>query len=144
MRRRLTFFSSTIAILLVMALPATTLAADYTYKVKSNTCNASGGDNGYGHLYFKVRLTEYGNSGANKFTFSGKAQHKDLGSSRWQTGWNYGTFTWWFNDNGSNNWYDRWYSYDPPDFAWHRIKVTLKVWHNGILLAKKTLYGETC
>ena len=144
MRRRLTLFSSVLAIMLVMILPATTLAANYTYNVKKNTCTASGGDYGYGHFYFKVRLTEWGNSGANKFTFTGKAQHKNLGSSRWYTDWNYGTFTWWFNDDGSNNWYERWYSFDPNDFAWHRVKVTLKVWHNNTLLAKRSLLGKTC
>lgn len=144
MRRRLAFLSTLIALGLVMLLPATTFAASYTYDVKSNTCTASGGNNGYGHLYFKVRMTEWGNTSANKFTFSAKAQHKDLGSSRWYTGSNFGTFTWTFPDNSSTNWYQRWWSYDPPDFAWHRFKVVLKVWHGGFLLASKTLYGKTC
>ena len=145
MRKRSLMFLP-IVVMLALALPGTTLAggSDFTYNVQKNTCTTSGGDYGYGWQYFKVKLTEWGNSGANKFTFTGKAQHKSLGSSRWYTDWNYGTFTWWFNDDGSNNWYERWYTFDPNDFAWHRVKVTLKVWHNNILLAKRTLLGKTC
>lgn len=143
MRRRLTFLSSFIALLLVMALPGSTLAASYTYTVQEDTCTASGGDYGYGHLHFQVKMTEYSKL-ANKFTFTGKAQHRNVGFSRWYTDWNFGTFTYWFNANNSNTWYSRWFNYHPDDFAWHRIKVVLKVWRNGLLLAKKTLYGEYC
>jgi hypothetical protein len=144
MRRRLTLASTTLAILLALLLPATVAAASYTYTVQKNTCTVSGGDNGYGHFYFKVKLQENGWSDANKFTFAAKAQHKELGGGRWYTSYNWGTFTWTFPDNGDNYWYSRWYTYDPPDFAWHRIKVVLKVWHNGTLLASRTLYSKTC
>ena len=144
MRRRLAFLSTLIALALVLVLPATTMAASYTYQVKNNTCTASGGDYGWGHLYFKVKLTEWGNTGANKFTFTAKAQHKNLGGNRWYTDWNYGTDTYTFPNNGATYYYVKWYSYDPGDLAWHRIKVTMKVWHNGTLLAKKTIYGKTC
>lgn len=143
MRRRLTFLSSFIALLLVMALPGTTLGASYTYSVKEDTCTTSGGNHGYGHLHFSVKMTEYSKT-ANKFTFTGKAQHRNLGSSRWTTDWNAGTFTWTFRANSANNSYTRWWTYDPDDFAWHRFKVQLKVWRSGLLLAKKTLYGDYC
>jgi hypothetical protein len=144
MRRRLAFGSSILAIVLVLVLPATTLAATFTYIVQEDTCSASGGDYGYGHLYFKVKLTETGNSHANKFTFTAKAQHKNLGGTRWYTDMNFGKFTYNFPSNGATNWYSRWYSYDPGDFAWHRITVTLKVWHNSTLLAKRTVHGSRC
>ncbi len=144
MRRRLAFASTLVALLLVFALPATTLGATYTYQVKKNVCTVSGGSHGFGHLYFKVKLTEWGNSGANKFTFTAKAQHRNLGGSRWKTAYKFGTFTYNFLSNGSSYNYVRWYTYDPADFAWHRIKVVLKVWHNGSLLAKRTLYGKDC
>lgn len=144
MRRRLAFLSTLAALVLVLALPATTLAATFTYTIQKNTCATSGGDHGYGHIYYQVKLTEYGNSGANKFTISGKLQHKKLGSSKWVTEWNPGTFTKTFKSNSKTNWYIRWWSYDPNDNNWHRFKVTLKVWHSGTLLAMKTLYGKTC
>lgn len=145
MRRRLTFASTLIALLLMFVLPASTVtAADFTYTVKSNTCSATGGDYGYGHLYFKVKLKEWGNTGANKFTFAGKAQHKNLGGGSWVTEYNYGTFVYTFPDNSDSWYYTRWWSYDPADGNWHRLKVVLKVWHNSTLLASRTLYGKTC
>jgi hypothetical protein len=144
MRRRLGLLSSLIALGLILALPATTLGATYTYSIQHNTCRTSGGDHGFGHLYFEVKMTEWGNTAANKFTFSAKAQHKAIGGSRWYTDWNAGTYTRYFRANSATNWYTRWWSYHPNDFAWHRFKVVLKVWHSGILLASKTLYGKTC
>lgn len=144
MRRRLAFASTLIALVLVFAVPGTTLGATFTYTIQSNTCSASGGDWGYGHLYFRVQLKEYGWSGANKFTFTAKAQHRALGSTRWRVDHNYGTHTYRFTNNGNNTSYARWYSFDPGDYAWHRIKVVLKVWHGTRLLAKKTVYGKRC
>ena len=83
MRRRLTFVSTLIALLMIFVLPASTVsAATFEYNVRKNTCTASGGDNGYGHLFFKVKLYEWGNTGANKFTFAAKAQHKELGQQQ--------------------------------------------------------------
>jgi hypothetical protein len=145
MRRRLTLASTFVAILLIFVLPVSTVsAATYTYNVKSNQCSPVGGGSGYGHMYFKVRLQEYGWSGANKFTFAGKVQHKNLGGHTWRTDWNAGTFTYYFADNDDSNWYTRWWSYDPNDLAWHRFVITLKVWHNGSPLASRTLYGKVC
>jgi hypothetical protein len=143
MRRRTTLLSSLVALVIVLSLPGTTLGASYTYTIKDDTCSASGGDFGYGHLRFEVKLTEYSKT-ANKFTFNAKAQRRNLGSTRWTTDWNAGTFTWTFAANSTNNWYTRWWTYDPDDFAWHRFKVQLKVWRGGFVLAQKTLYGETC
>ena len=144
MRRRLTLLSSMIALLLIFVLPASTVtAATYTYRVKSNQCSATGGNHGYGHLYFKVRLQEYSQV-ANKFTMAAKVQHRNLGSSRWRTDWNFGTFTYRFPANSANYWYARWWSYDPGDFAFHRMQVVLKVWRGSTLLASRTIYGKTC
>ncbi len=143
MHRRLTLFSSVVALGLVLALPGVTLGSSYTYSIQENTCTTSGGDYGYGHVHFSVKMTEYSQM-ANKFTFSAKLQHKEVGGSRWYTDWSAGTFTWLFNANSVNNYYTRWWTYDPGDFAWHRFKVQLKVWRGGILLAGKTLYGKTC
>jgi hypothetical protein len=143
MHRRLTLFSSLVALALVLVLPGVTLGATYTYSIQENTCTASGGDNGYGHVHFSVKMTEY-STVANKFTFNAKLQHREVGSTRWYTDWNAGTFSWTFKANSVNNNYTRWWTYDPDDFAWHRFKVQLKVWRSGILLASKTLLGEYC
>jgi hypothetical protein len=143
MRRRLGFLSTLAALVLVLALPGATLAASYTYTVTKNTCTASGGTYGYGVVHFTVKLTEYSNS-ANKFTFAGKGQRRSLGGSHWTTDYNFGTFTWHFNANSINNSYTRYFDFWPGDFAWHRIQVTLKVWHNGTLLAQKTIHGKEC
>jgi hypothetical protein len=145
MRRRLSLLSFLTALLLIFVLPAATVsAATFTYEVRRNVCQSTGGDYGYGHLYFKVRLNEFGNSGANKFTFAAKAQHKNLGGSRWVTEYNYGTDTYTFPSNNQSYWYTMWYSYDPDDFAWHRIRVALKVWHGSTLLASRVVIVKYC
>ncbi len=145
MRRRIGFLSTFVALLLIFALPAATVsAATFTYRVQKNTCSTSGGAHGYGKVYFKVKLTEYGNSGANKFTFSAAAQQRNLGSSRWYTVSKYGAFKYTFPSNRNSYYYIRWYSYHPGNVNWHRIKVTMKVWHSGRLLAKRTIYSKSC
>ena len=142
--RRLSLASTMLALLLLVILPGTTAAASYTYTIKSNTCSASGGQYGYGHLYFKVRISEYGNSGANRFSYSAKVQDRALGSYRWHTDWNAGTYNYYFSDDSGSYWYQYWWSYDPGNFAFHRFKVVLKVYSGSFLLASKTLYGKTC
>lgn len=144
MRRRLAFFSTLIALLLVLALPATTLGASYTYQVQKNTCSASGGTFGYGHMVFKVKLTEWGNTPANKFTYAAKVQHRNIGSRRWTTESTWTTFAYRFPQSSSSYWYTRWWDYDPHHFAWHRIVVQMKVWHNNSLLATRTIKGRYC
>ena len=142
--RRLGFASTVMALLLLVILPGTTAAASYNYQVKSNTCKATGGYYGYGHLFFKVQINEYGNSGANRFAFAAKVMDKDIYSSRWHTDWNAGTYNYYFPDSSSSYWYVYWWSYDPGNFAFHRFKVVLKVYDGSFLLASKTLYGKTC
>ena len=145
MRRRLAFLSTLTALALVLVLPTSALAANpFKYEVLSDQCTSSGGNHGYGHLYFEVKQIEYGKSGANKMTFTGVVQHRNLGSSRWRVEHRYGTSTNRFSNTNANTWRSHWYSWHPADGHWHRIKVTLKVWHNGFLLAHKTVYGHYC
>jgi hypothetical protein len=144
MRRRLGLISSFAALILVLAVPGTALGATYTYTIQKNTCTTSGGASGHGQINYQVKLTEYGWSSANKFTFTAKGQHRNVGSSRWRTEWNFGTFTYRFNNDGGNTWYSRWYKFNPGDYQWHRIKVVLKVWRGSRLLAKKTVYSRSC
>jgi hypothetical protein len=144
MRRRFTLFWTLLIIALALSLPAATMAASFTYTVKKNTCTASGGYYGYGQLYFKVRMDEYGRSGANKFTMDAKLQHRNVGGSRWRTEYKWTRDTYTFPNNSASYSYVSWYSYQPNDFAWHRIVVTLKVWNGGTLLAKQVLRGKSC
>ena len=145
MRRRLTFASALVAILLIFVLPASTVSAStYYYTVKTNTCKASGGYYGYGHLAYKVQIKEYGKSGANRFSFAAIVQYQSLSGGKWRTAWNAGVKNYYFPNNSAS--YAYWYSwwYDPAIIAWHRFKVTLKVYSGSFVLATKTLYGKTC
>ena len=145
MRRRFALLWTMVVLGAALALPATTVAgSDFVYTTQKNTCSSSGGNWGYGHIKLQLKLQEYGYSGANKFTFDAKVQHRDLGSSHWYTEDSWARFTYTFPDNGSNYWYQRWYTYDPSEYAWHRIVMTLKVWHNGTLLASRKINGKYC
>jgi hypothetical protein len=143
-RKRSALLWTLAVLLLALSLPATTIAATFTYTVKANVCKPSGGDFGYGRLYFEVRLDEYGKSGANKFTFDAKVQHRNIGSRTWRTEFKWNRFAYSFPNNKASYHYTRWFSYHPADYAWHRIVVNLKVWNGGLLLAKRKLIGKSC
>lgn len=145
MHRRLTGLSAMIAVVLAILVAAAPVAASsFTYSVKKNTCTASGYTYDYGRVYLKVKLQESGYSGANKFTVDSWAQHRTVNTSGWynEYHWNRATYT--FPNNSTTYYYvsTRWY--DPADYAWHRIKMGLKVWHNGSLLASRTIYSKSC
>ena len=144
MRRRLALSSSILAILLVLVLPATTFASSFTYTVQTNQCDASGGNNGYGFIKLEVQLKESGWSGANAFSWDAKFQHREVGSTRWYNAdsWSRDWYT--FPNDGRSFSYSFWYSYHPDDFAWHRIVIKLRVWHNNSVLASRTIKGDYC
>lgn len=145
MHRRLTGLTAMMVVFLAVLVAAAPVAASsFSYTVKINTCHSSGYTYGYGEVYYRVRLLESGYSGANKFTVDSWVQHRTINTSSWHTEytWNRATYT--FPNNSTSYYYvsTRWY--DPADYAWHRIKMGLKVWHNGSVLASRTVYSKSC
>jgi hypothetical protein len=140
--RRAGFFA---LILGALIAPATAHAADVaTFEIKRNSCTTSGGDFHHGEVLFKVKVTENGASGANKFTLSAVGQHHKASNNTWVNEYAFDPVKVTFPDDANSYYHKRWYAYDPNDKSEHRIRVVIKVWHNKTLLASKTLTSKSC
>lgn len=131
-------------LLLALVVPSSVHAADpATFEIKRNSCTTSGGDFHHGEILLKVRVTENGASGANRFTLAAVAQHHKANGS-WSLEYQFDTVKITFPDDANSYYHRRWYAYDPKDKAEHRIVVVIKVWHNKHLLASKQFISKAC
>ena len=120
-------------------------AADtFQFEIRRNRCTSTGHDFNHGEILFKVKVTENGASGANKFTLAAIAQHYKKRNQTWTTEYTFDTFKVTFPDDANSYYHTRWFAYDPKDKSQHRIVVTIKVWHKKHLLASKTLISKSC
>ena len=138
--------------LLALALVAATLVApaptraagEFEFKILRNSCTTSGADFGHGEVLLKVRVTENGLSGANKFTLAAVAQHYQSSTDTWRDEYNWDAFKVKFPDDANSYYHTRWFAYDPNDNKEHQIVVTIRVWHNKRVLASKTITSRSC
>ena len=119
-------------------------AGDFTFEVLRNSCKTTGGDFNHGEVLLKVRVTENGASGANKFTLAAVAQHYKNSTSSWVVEYTFDFVKVTFPDDANSYHHTRWFAYDPKDNSEHRIVVVMKVWHNKTLLASKTVTSKSC
>jgi len=133
MRRRTMGVSGLLGLLLAAVLSTNALAVSFNFATVKNVCETSGGNYGFGYVLLKVRVTEYGKSGANYFRILSRAEYKN--GSGWHTLVNYG----WTESNHFPNDSDTWYArltrrFDPdgtPDALAHRIWMKVQVWSNS-------------
>lgn len=132
-------------ILVALIVPGTVRAADaFQFEIRRNSCTSTGHDFGHGEILLKVKVTENGASGANKFTLAAVAQHHKASNKSWVTEYTFDTVKVTFPDDANSYYHKRWFAYDPKDKSEHRIVVTIKVWHNKHLLASKVLNSKSC
>jgi hypothetical protein len=145
MRRRLTLASALMAILLVFVLPASTVsAATFTYNITKDICTASGGSHGYGHIVMKTRVTEWGRSGANRFTVKVTVQLRHGTSSVWHAVKSWPLYTWRFPNDEDDYWLTSSYDYDPKASGSHMMQMDVKIWGGSTLLGLRSLKGKIC
>ena len=138
--------------LVALALLAVTVAApgpisatgEFEFKILRNSCTTNGGDFGHGEVLIKVRVTESGLSGANKFTLSAVAQHDKARSDTWRNEFTWDKFKVTFPDDANSYYHTRWFAYDPNEGKQHQIVVLIKVWHNKTVLESKTITSKSC
>jgi hypothetical protein len=130
--------------LAVVAPGPTSAAGEFVFEIRSNSCTSTGGDFGHGEVLLKVRVTENGLSGANKFTLAAVAQHYTARTDTWQTELTFDFVKVVFLNDANSYRHTRWYAYDPKDKHKHRVVVVIKVWHNKTVLAKKTITSKAC
>ncbi len=133
-----------LALAIVAPGPASAAPTNFQFEVLRNRCTTSGGDFSHGEVLLKVRVTENGLSGANKFTLAGVAQHYRSRTGTWRDEYTWDTFKVTFPNDANSYYHKRWFAYDPNDKHKHRIVLVIKVWHNRTVLASKTIISKSC
>lgn len=145
MRKRLAMLWLPCALLLALALPGPALAAPkFGYTIEQDVCTAGAGKFGFGHGVVRVRVAEFGNSGANRFTYLARVWHRNLHGTDWSAEYAWPNYERTFPDNGESYWSSRGFSYDPKHNTYHRIVVRVRAWHNDTLLFSQAVYGAIC
>ena len=133
-------------VLLALVAPAPTQAApgDYKFEVLKNSCTDTGKDFGHGEVLLKVKVSENGSSGANKFTLAAIVEHYKASTDSWVTEYTWDTVKVTFPDDANSYYHVRWFAYDPKENKEHRIVLKMKIWHNKQLLASRTVTSRSC
>jgi hypothetical protein len=134
------------ALLVLLLVPGQAIAApSFSTTVERNTCVAGAGKFGFGQGVLRVRVIEYGKSGATRFTFLGQVWHLPLHGSTWTK-----EYQWPaddrppFRDDASSHYESRQFAYAPNHNAYHKIAMRVRVWHNDTLLYSKSIVGKMC
>ena len=131
--------------LLCLLLPGQVLAtSSFTTTVERDTCVAGAGKYGYGQGVLRVRLIEYGKSGANQFTFVAQVWHLPIHGSTWTREYQWPTYETTFPDNSQSYYNSRQFAYAPAHNAYHKIVVRVSAWHDATRLYTKLVQGKTC
>ena len=129
---------------LVAPAPAQAAPSAYKFEVLKNSCTDSGKDFGHGEVLLKVKVSESGASGANKFVLKAVAQHFKPSTKKWVDEFTFDKVTVKFVDDGNSYYHVRWFAYDPRENKEHRIVLVMKVLHNKHVLAKRTVISKSC
>jgi hypothetical protein len=146
MKRRTVGLGGLLGILLAGVIASSALAVSFSFTTLKNACETSGGAYGFGYTALKVRVKEFGVSGANYFRILSKAQYKN--GSGWHTlinyGWEYSNT---FPNNSVNYYHDLKRRFDPdgtPDALSHRIWMRAQVWSNSSGLLAEKIIKNNC
>ena len=145
MGKRLAVLSLPCVLLVALALPGPILAAaKFSYTVERDVCKAGAGKYGFGHAALRVRIIEYGKSGANRFTYKAQVWKRPLHSRKWTKEYQWPRYETTFPNNYDSYYNSRAYSYDPKRNVYLRIVVTVRAWHGDERLFSRTVYGKIC
>ena len=144
MRKRFSVLLLPVALLCALLTPAQALAAKpFTVTIERDTCVAGAGKYHFGQGVLRVRIIEYGKSGANKFTWVAQVWHRPLRGTTWtkEHQWQYQTL---FRNNSESNYESRQFAYAPNHNAYHKIVMRVSAWHGSTRLYSKYYEGKTC
>jgi hypothetical protein len=144
MRKRLATLSLSALFVLLLAPGQASAAPSFSTTVERDTCVAGAGKFGFGQGILRVRVIEYGKSGANRFTFMGQVWHLPLHGSTWTKEYQWPTTETTFQDDANSNYESRKFAYAPNHNAYHKLAVRVRAWHNDTLLYSKSIIGKMC
>jgi hypothetical protein len=133
------------ALLCVLLLPAQASAApSFTVTIERDTCVAGAGKYGFGQGVLRVRIIEYGKSGANKFTWVGQVWHLPIRGTKWTKEHQWPTYETTFPNDKASHYESRQYAYAPKHNAYHKIVLRVSAWNGSTRLYTKLIQGKTC
>lgn len=145
MRKRLARLVLPCALLLLL-MPGQVLAtSSFVTTIERDTCVAGAGKYGYGQGVLRVRVIEYGKSGATKFTFVAQVWHEGIHSATWSMEYQWPNYSYSFPDDKNSYYNSRQFAYAPNHNAYHKIVVRVRALDaNGGTLYTKLIQGKTC
>ncbi|MEA2678193.1 MAG: hypothetical protein QOJ81_2334 [Chloroflexota bacterium] len=145
MRNRFAVLLLPAALLLLLLMPAQAIAApSFSVTVERDTCVAGAGKYHFGQGVLRVRIIEYNQSGASRFTFTAQVWHLPLHSSTWSKEYQWPLYETSFPDNNQSYYNSRQYAYAPDHNAYHKIVVRVRALHGNTVLYSKLIQGKTC
>jgi hypothetical protein len=130
--------------LFAVAAPVPAQAASFTVTVERDTCVAGAGKYGFGKGVLRVRIIEYGKSGANRFTFKAQVWHLPLHGSTWTLEYQWPLYEVAFPNDRESYYSSRKYAYAPNHNAYHKIVVRVSALKGDTVLYSKLIQGKTC
>ena len=145
MRKRLAAVLLPCALVALLLMPAQVVASpSFSTTVERDTCVAGAGKYGFGQGVLRVRVIEYGKSGANRFTWMGQVWHLPIHGSTWTKEYQWPATETTFQDDATSHYESRQYAYAPNHNAYHKLALRVRVWHNDTLLFSKSIVGKQC
>lgn len=145
MRKRLAVLMLPCALLGLLLVPSQVVASpSFSTTIERNTCVAGAGKYHLGQGVLRVRVIEYGKSGANRFTWMGQVWHLPIHGSTWSKEYQWPTTQTSFQDDVSSHYESRQFAYAPNHNAYHKLALRVRVWHNDTLLYSKSIVGKQC
>jgi len=144
MRKRFSVLLLPAVLLCSLLVPAQAIAAPpFSVTIERDTCVAGAGKYHFGQGVLRVRIIEYGKSGANKFTWVAQVWHLPIHGTTWtkEHQWQYQTP---FSDTNASNYESRQFAYAPNHNAYHKIVMRVSAWNGSTRLYSKYYEGKTC
>lgn len=145
MRKRFAVLLLPVALLCLLLLPAQAIAApSFTVTIERDTCVAGAGKYKLGQGVLRVRIIEYGKSGATEFTWVGQVWHLPIRGTTWTKEHQWPTYATTFPNNNQSHYESRQFAYAPDHNAYHKIVLRVSAWNGTTRLFTKLVQGETC
>lgn len=130
--------------LFAVAVPAPAMAAKpFSVTIERDTCVAGAGKYHLGQGVLRVRIIEYGKSGATRFTWVAQVWHLPIRGSTWskEHEWRYETP---LKNTNASTYESRQFAYAPNHNAYHKIVMRVSAWNGSTRLYSKYYEGKTC
>lgn len=145
MRKRLARLLLPCALLAMLLVPAPAVAApSFLVTVERNTCVAGAGKYNLGQGVLRVRIVEYGKSGATRFVFTAQVWHLPIRGTTWTKEYQWPLYETTFPNNNQSYYNSRQYAYAPDHNAYHKIVVRIRAMNGDTVLYSKLIRGKQC